>query len=238
MKNMMSYLLITLCSFSAVANSELHLIYVNGVTEKTVEPNMLVVRFESWAKADSAQKAQEQQAKQMQNFRLQLEKNKIKKEDIQTESFQVNPEYTYDQKTYKNSITGYKVNHVVKVIYRKVDEAGSFLDSIVTSKKDTSGINVTSVEWDSDKKSEVEMAALADAVKNARTRANELAQAAGVKIKSVHKIQHYTRQAPEPQPVFHKAAMMAESDMAVAPATSLSSGSIKVRVEVSMEFEI
>ena len=239
MKNLKLSVFVFLFAVSGWSQPDMHLIYVNGIAEKTIEPNMLVTRFESWAKADSAKKAQQLQAQQMLGFKQQLEKNKIKKEDIQTESFQVTPEYVYDQKSQQSRITGYRVSHSIKVIYRKVDEAGTFLDSLVTSQKDTSGINVSSVEWDSDQKAEAEMSALADAVKNARIRANELAQAAGVKIKAVHKIQHQSALAPQPQPIYAKAMMMRSESMdAAGPSTSLSSGEIKVRVEVAMEFEI
>lgn len=222
---------------SVVYAEDLNLIYVNGVAERSIEPNMLVVRFESWAKASSAQKAQEQQAIQYAQFKKQLDKFKIKKDDIQTESFNVSPEYVYDQKTQVNKITGYRVTHNIMVISRNVDEGGQFLDGIVTSRGEYAGLNVSSVGWDSDKKSQVELSALADAVKNARTRANELATAAGISIKGVHKIQHSTSEPPVVRPYMEKAMMSMRADSA-APPTELSSGQIKVRVEVQMEFSI
>lgn len=219
------------------AAEEKNLIFVNGIAEKSVEPNMLVVRFESWAKAASAQKAQEQQAVQYAQFKKQLDKYKIKKDDIQTESFNVSPEYVYDQKTNVNKITGYRVSHNIVVINRNVDEGGQFLDGIVTSRGEYAGLSVSSVGWDSDKKAQVELSALADAVKNARARANELSSAAGTTIKGVHKIQHSTYTPPTPQPYMEKAMMSMRADSA-SPPTELSSGQIKVRVEVQMEFEI
>ena len=221
----------------AFAQTDRHLIFVNGVAEKTVEPNMVVVRLESWARASSAVKAQEQQAKQFTQVKAALEKFKIKKEDIQTEGYSVNPEYTYDQKTQTNRITGYRVSHTVSAIYRKTDDAGTFLDALITSKSDSSGVSVQSVSWDYDKKAVVESATLADAVKNARAKAEELAKAAGVSIKAVHKIQHTSYAPPVAQPMYEKAMMRMSADGA-GPSTELSSGQIKVRVEVQMEFEI
>lgn len=228
-------ILISITSVSFAADP--HLIFVNGVAERTVEPNMLIVRFESWAKASSAQKAQEQQAIQFAKLKSQLDKFKIKKEDIQTESFNVSPEYTYDQKAQLSRISGYRVSHSVMVIYRKIEDAGNFLDEVVGSRGDYAGVNVSGVSWDYDKKSQLEMSALADAVKNARARANELANAAGVSIKAVHKISHQTYTPPTPQPMYERAVMMKAAD-SVAPSTELSSGQIKARVEVQMEFEI
>lgn len=238
-KDMKSFiaLMVLFSSLVTFADSDRHLIMVNGSAEKTVEPNMVIVRIESWAKANTAKKAQDQQASQYTQFKNSLDRYKIKKEDVKTEGYSVNPEYTYDQKTQTNRITGYRVSHNVSVIYRKTDDVGQFLDAVVVSKNETSGIGIQSVAWDYDKKAEVESSALGDAVKDARSKAEELAKAAGVKIKAVHKIQHTSYAPPVPQPMYEKAMMMrAASDSAVS--TELSSGQIKVRVDVQMEFEI
>lgn len=222
---------------TSFADTDMHLIYVNGVAEKTVEPNMVLIHLESWAKAPTATAAQEQQALQFGKVKSSLEKFKIKKEDIQTQGFSVYPEYTYDQKAQLNKISGYRVSHSVLLTYRKTEDAGTLLDSLVTSKGEISGVNIQSVSWDYDKKAEVETATLGDAVKNARSKAEDLAKAADVIIKAVHKIQHTSYAPPVAQPMYERAAMKSMDAGVVAP-TELSSGQIKVRVEVQMEFEI
>lgn len=214
-----------------------NLLFVNGIAERTIEPNMILVRLESWAKAASAVKAQEQQATQFARIKAGLEKFKIKKEDIQTQSFSVNPEYLYDQKIQQTKIIGYRVSHILQIAYRKLDDSGAFLDSMLTSQNDTSGIGVQNITWDSDKKSEAEIAALAEAVKNARAKATELASAAGVSLKAVHRIQHTSETPPVAQPMMmYEAASMKRGG--AAPQTELSSGQIKIKVEVQVEYEI
>ena len=221
---------------AAESERAMHLLFVNGVAEKTIEPDMILVRLESWAKSPVAAKAQEQQASQFVKIKNGLEKFKIKREDIQTEAYSVNPEYVYDQKLQQSKINGYRVSHVVLVICRKIDDAGSFLDTMVTSRGETSGINVQNISWDSSKKSEMEIATLADAVKNARAKAAQLASAAGVEIVAVHRIQHSSATPPNPQPMMFEAASMKMGG--AAPQTELSAGQIKIRVDVQMEFEI
>lgn len=215
--------------------AEIHLIMVNGVAEKSIEPNMLVLRIESWAKASNAKKAQELQAVQYNKLKNSLEKYKIKKEDVQTDSYNVNPEYVFDQKNQTNKIVGYRVSHSFSIIYRSVGTAGDFLDQIVTSASDISGISINGLSWDSDMKAQVESELLKEAVKAAKDRASELAKAAGVTIKATHKIQNISVTFQNPQPMMEKAAMIM-SDRSVP--TELSSGQIKVRAEVQMEFEI
>jgi uncharacterized protein YggE len=197
---------------------------------------MVVLHMESWAKASSAKKAQEIQANQFAKLKTGFEKFKIRKEDIQTESYDVSPEYFYDQKNQTNRITGYRVNHTFSVTHRNVATAGDFLDAVVTSNSDSSGVNVSGVNWDSDQKSQAEISALSDAVKSARERATELAKAAGVTIKATHRIQNYTSSTPVARPMFREASVRMKA--AGGAPTELSGGQIKVRVEVQMEFEI
>lgn len=233
----LTFLVLLMAGLVAAAQSDRHLIMVSGSAEKTVEPNLVVVQLESWAKAPSAKKAQEQQATQYTALKSSLDKFKIKKEDIRTEGYSVSPEYTYDQKAQVNRITGYRVSHRISVIYRKTEDAGSFLDSLVSGKSDGAGVSVQSLSWDYDKKATVESATLGDAVRDARSKAEELAAAAGVRIKAVHKIQHTSYAPPVAQPMYEKAMMRMSADGA-GPSTELSSGQIKVRVDVQMEFEI
>lgn len=222
--------------FSVRAAGLLNLIVVNGIAERSIDPNMAVVQIESWAKASSAKSAQAIQAAQYAKIKMTVDKFKIKKDDFQTENFTVAPEYVYDQKTQSNKMTGYHVNHQIILIYRKADDVGSLVDALTAGAKvESGGVNVQNISWDYDKKTVIENAALADAVKMARAKAEELAQAAGVKIKSVHKIQFQTGSAVAPRPLMQMRAM---ESMKSGGATEISSGQVKVSVDVQMEFEI
>src|SRR3989344_1781735 len=116
------FLILFFMSLGSFAQTDMHLIYVNGLAEKSVAPNMVMIQLESWAKAPTAKLAQEQQSIQFSSIKSAFEKYKIKKEDIQTEGFSVYPEHAYDQKTQQNKISGFKVSHSILVIYRKTDD--------------------------------------------------------------------------------------------------------------------
>jgi len=231
--------LIFISSLIAYANDNPHLIAVNGVAEVTVDPNMAIIQIDSWAKAPTAKAAQERQADQYKRIKAVIEKFKIKDEDFKTESFSVNPDYSYDQKAQKNKVTGFFANHYVNITFKKVSDAGALVDELISvGKQDTlGGVSIQNLAWDTDKRDTYENEAIGQAVKGARSRAEELAKAAGVKIKAVHRISHtsYT-----PQQTFlaaSKSRGMMESDASVG-GTELSSGKIKIRVDVQMEFEI
>lgn len=237
----MKSFLILIASFilsqTAFAAEIIHTISVNGVAEHAVDPNMTVLQVEVWGKGTTAKAAQEIQVKFYEKIKEAAEKFKIKKEDMQTENFSINPETVYEQKTQRNVIVGYRVSHVVSMIYRKVENAGTFVDALAASQKDDKGgINIQSISWDYDKKSVIESSTLAEAVKAGRAKAEELAKAAGVKIKAVHHVQQYSS-TPGISGRMQMAPMMSMKMSDSAP-TELSAGQIKVRVEVQMEFEI
>jgi uncharacterized protein YggE len=233
--------LVLVIAFSFQANAsheDIHTISVNGVAERGIDPNMAILQIEIWGRAATAKAAQEIQTSLHSKVKASIEKFRLKKEDVRTENYLISPEYVYDQKTSLNKIVGYKVSHQISAIYRKVDDVGNLVDALATNTKgDTGGVNIQNISWDSDKKANVESEALADAVKSARARAEELAKAAGVKIKSVHHIQNYTSTVNAPSVSGRVMSMKLESGGGAAP-TELSSGQVKVYVSVLMDFEI
>ena len=234
---MKKMLLIGLLISSVVfAEDEKSLIAVNGTVEKSMDPNLAYVMVEVYAKAAQAQAAQALQAKEYIRFKSIVEKNKIKKEDFTSENFSMTPEYFYDQKTQTQKITGYRVSHQIKLTVRKVDDLGSILDQTLSSQKpDVAGISFQSVQWDSDKKSQLESTMLAEAVKVAQQKAEVLANAAGVKIKKIH---FMTPSFSGESPVNFGDGMRAKAMMMESAPTQLNGGAIKVRADVQVQFEI
>lgn len=233
------FLIALLFSSAALAQNrgDMHILYASGSAEKAIEPNMLIVQLESWAKSSTAEAAQNQQSIQFNKIKNAVEKFKIRKEDIQTLSYSVNPEYVYDSNLRQNRMTGYRVTHSIAIIERRTEDAGAFLDAMVSSKNEVAGVNVESISWDYDKKDELQNSILAEAVKNARAKANEMAKAAGVEIRAVHKIQQTGYNPPIARPMVAE-AMVKNAGMTAAPSTELSSGQVKVKADVDMEFEI
>ncbi|XGC79915.1 SIMPL domain-containing protein [Bdellovibrio bacteriovorus] len=218
------------------AQAEDRFIVVNGVAEKSLDPNMVTMTVEVWSKAATAKQAQQMAAQQFKLIKKSFEDFKIKKEDIQTENYSLNPEMVWDDKTRTNKMTGFRVSQALSVTVRKIEDTGNFIDSLVADKgtKDA-GVNINNILWDSDKRQEAETLALADAVQAAKMKAQEIAKAAGVKIKGVSKISHST--APV-QPIQPFRGMMKASYDAASTSTEMSAGQIKVKVEVTSEYEI
>ena len=217
------------------AHADAHIIAVSGSAEKSLEPNMITLTVEIWSKNSTAKQAQALAATEYQRVKKVFENFKIKKEDINTDSYSLNPEYIYDAKTQQNKMVGFRAVQALNVTFRKVEDAGSFLDALSTAEKKDAGVNINNLRWDSDKRASVEVAGLGDAVQNARLKADEIAKAAGVKIKAVARISHNV--SSDNPPVPFRGGMMKMSASTNAP-TELAAGAIKIHVEVQAEYEI
>jgi uncharacterized protein YggE len=221
----------------AISFADEKLIIVSSFAEKAVDPNQVSLNMEIWSKAGSAKQAQALNAGEFQKIKKTLDSFKIKKEDIQTDSYSLNPEYIYDQKTQQNKMVGFRALQVLRVTLRKTEDLGGLLDATVTSAtKNESGVNVNSIQWDTDKRAALELTALGDAVKNGRQKADELAKAANVKIKGVSLLSHgVTASAPSPMSPRMMKTMAFDG---ASTSTEVMPGQVKVRVDVTAQYEI
>ncbi len=228
--------LISLSFLSPIAFADDRVIMVAATAEKSLDPNMIRMQIEIWAKAPTAKQAQQLAATQFKEVKKVFQEFKLKNQDIQTENYNLNPDYVYDNRAQQNKLVGFRAVQALSVTLRKVEDAGKFIDAIVSEKQGNNwGVNVNSINWDSDKRSQVETEALGDAVRETRVKANEIAKAAGVKIKNVARISHGAPAQRPPMPFLRGVSKMA---MAESVSTEMASGQIKIQVEVSAEYEI
>lgn len=234
---MNKFLLLFAFLVSVSASADDKLIVVSSFAEKAVEPNMVTLNVEVWSKANTAKQAQSLNASEFQKVKKNFDSFKVKKEDIQTDSYSLNPEYIYDQKTQQNKMVGFRALQILRVTLHKTEDLGAFLDSVVASgSKNESGVNVNSISWDTDKRQQVELSALADAVKSGRQKADELAKAANVKIKGVAMLSHGVSASMPPMPV--RGMMKTMAFESAAGNTEVMAGQVKVRVDVTAQYEI
>lgn len=236
MKKYLLSALVLISLFSHGALAEDRSIIVNGVAEKSLDPNLVHLTVEVWSRASTAKNAQTLAANQFKAIKKSFDDFKVKKEDIQTDNYSLNPDLEWNDKTRTNKVVGFRVSQALSVTLHKTDDVGNFIDSLVADKGSRDvGVNINNIAWDSDKRQQVENSALGDAVREAKEKAEEIAKAAGVKIKNVSRISHSTSGGTPPQPVYRNFAKGLSADMA---STELAAGQIKVRVEVTAEYQI
>lgn len=209
------------------------LIEVTGTAEKNLEATHLNLQLEVWGKSTSAKQAQASAAQQFRSLKSQVDQFKIKKEDFQSHQYQLNPEYNY-RGNETPQISGYRASQSLMITIRKLEDVGPFIDAIITSKTNNMGVTIQGMTWDSDKRRAAEMALLADAVKDARMRAEELAKSAQVKIKRLYRLSDSKTTQISPMP---RMSLMKSSSAEIA-STEIAPGQIKVSTEVTAQYEI
>ena len=153
----------------------------------------------------------------------------IADEDIQTEYYSVNIMRDYSENADPTLITGFEIINQLRVTVRDTDTLGEILDAAVNA-----GANsIYGVTFYVDDQTAAQSDARAEAVADARTKAEELAAAAEMTLGPVIAISEGT--TPLVDPVY---GMGRGGGMAAEAAVPIETGSTTVAVDVTMTFEL
>lgn len=176
-----------------------------------------------------AQKATDEQLKSL--YRIAKELG-IAEKDLRTDFSSVQPVYNYDKG--KRVFSGYSVNHQVTVTLNDIGKLADFTQRLLDAKID----QINNITFGLQKEKETRQEALGLAIKNARQKAEILADSAGETLGKVYGINESgVYFEPVPMPMMRGKAMMAMEaapamDMAVAPPP----GEMSVRADVQATF--
>ncbi|MBY5777788.1 SIMPL domain-containing protein [Rhizobium leguminosarum] len=208
-------------------------ISVTGDGESSVAPDMAVVNLAVVKQAKTAREALDENNKAMNDVLAALKSGGIAERDLQTSGFSIQPQYNYPQpvdgQQQQPRLIGYQTINSVTVRLRDLAKLGAVIDQSVTL-----GINQGGeIQFTNDKPDaaieEARKAAVADAVKRAKT----LSEAAGVKLGRILEINENVPRAM-PQPVY-RATMMKEASDAAVP---VQGGENNYNVSVTVTFAI
>lgn len=157
-----------------------------------------------------------------------LRKLGVPEKNIQTVNFSVSPQYTGGNNNERPKLTGYQVSNEVSVLLEDVGKLGTALDALVTSgANQMNGINFSIRET-----APMLARARADAIADARTRAETYAKAAGVTLGPIQSIREGTTVEP-PRPMY-RVMNMAAAERSV----PVAAGEESVAADVSVVWEI
>lgn len=155
-----------------------------------------------------------------------LEKMGVPEKNIQTVNFSVSPQYTNGADNQPPRLTGYQVSNDVSLRLDNVGRLGAALDALVGA-----GANqMNGISFSIRDPAPLLDKARADAVANARARAQTYARAAGVTLGPILSISEGGGDAPRP---LYKAVMMS-----AARAVPVAAGEESVTADVAMVWEI
>ncbi len=204
---------------------------VNGSGEVYIDPDLANISFAVETNAKTASDAVKENAEKT-NKVLEALKSQIGKDDIlSTTGYNLSPVYEYNNQTKKSEFTGYRATNSVLVKTFNLKNVGNLIDSAAEAGSNS----IQGLTFDSTKRNEHMKEALAKAVKDAKTTAETVANAAGVKITTIYQI---SPSYNYPIPVYRD---FAESKMAAAPPpppTPIEAGEILIKASVNMVFGI
>ncbi|MEQ1439225.1 SIMPL domain-containing protein [Fontimonas sp. SYSU GA230001] len=160
----------------------------------------------------------------------------IKAEDLATSSTSLQPEYIWDERKRRQVLTGYRARRDLQVVVRNLEQLGDVL-----LRATDAGVNhISAPVLESSRADELSREALAKAAKDARAKAETLAQALDVKLGNARIVRESSAALPPPVPY----RVMAARGGAEAAFDSgnqemgLSTGEIRIGADVQVEFDL
>jgi len=161
-------------------------ITVSGTGVASSKPEVAIVYLSVITKDESAFNAQLLNAEKMNNAINALKNAGIKEKRIETTRYSLQPVYEYDERIRRSVLVGYQCVNTIKVTLEELNKVGKIIDIAVLA-----GVNEVSSITFSLKEETIEklkIEALTKAVEDAKTKAETVAKAAGVKIIGPKKI--------------------------------------------------
>lgn len=223
-------LIMSSMAFSQTVNNEKNTLQANGKGVVTAKPDKADLTISVETMSQNASSAVKENAEKMNRVMEKLKSQIGKNDKISTTGYNLSPIYTYDEKTRKSELTGYRVSNSIIVESKNLEVIGKLIDSATQA-----GANrIDSLSFDTDKRDEYRRQALVKAVQDARETADIVAKAAGVTIVKIIQI---SPSYEIPIPVYKEFALTAR-EAAAPPPTQIEPGELTVSASVNMVFEI
>jgi uncharacterized protein len=193
-----------------------------GVVKRAPDQAWVTIAAESRAKTPS--EAQKLNADAMSAVLQKLKGLGLPADAIQTSAYELRPEFDYANN--RQTLRGYVARNAVEVRVDDLPKVGQVLDLAVVA----GATSVSGIRFDLKDRAGVEQTALQRAVADARSQANTAAQAAGMKVERIIRIEVGRDAAvPPPRPMMMRAEMaMTSAEPPIAP------GELEIKATVTM----
>jgi uncharacterized protein YggE len=193
-----------------------------------VAPDQAQIDIGVLTQASSAQAAAQQNAQKLDAVIKALRGALDQTGEIKTVGYSLNPNYRYPTTGGQPTITGYTASNVVQVKTNDLKQIGNLIDIATQSGSNT----IQRLHFMLKDEQAARAEALQQAALKARSKANALASALGLKVQH---ILHVEESGAAPQPLVYARAEMAEFGKASTP---IESGTIDVQAVVTLTVEI
>jgi uncharacterized protein YggE len=210
-----------------VAGSSGPTVTVGGQGTATISPDLATVTIGVQISNADLAEAQSEASTQMNAVIEAIKGNGVEDADIQTSYYNVNVLSNYDNNGNPIEVTGYQISHQVTVTVRDLDSLNTILESSVDAGANT----IYGISFGIADPSAAETEARKAAVEDAKAKAQELADAAGLQLGSIVSIVEGVQDS-----TVYPAGQFAGGKGGAGVAVE--SGSLQVSVNVQITFEL
>lgn len=202
---------------------------VNGSGSVFAEPDTATVRLGVEVQRQTAEEAQNENARIMNQVAASIYKLGIAKEKVQTSGYNVWPEKKYPQNQ-APQIVGYRCSNQVTVTLEDLKKISKVIDTGIASGAN----NVHGVQFSLKDDLATRQEALEKAVKIAKSKAQSIALASGVKLGKIDTIIEGSSNLPQPL----QGEVLAMARGAGDNETPIAAGLIEIRANVTLAYKI
>ena len=228
---LVSWMLFCTAGVRAQETDKVALIYVTGEAQVEAPPDLAVVSFGVVTQAKTVAEARAQNAERAEAVIAAIKRVGVPQQQVSTTNFSVTPQYDYEERRNPPRIVGYSVSNQLTVRLEDLDKISDLLDSALAAGAN----NVGNLSFTLKEPAKLKVTAYEQAVRDAQTRAQALARAAGIQLGKIHLLRE---SGGSPVPVMRDFAMMAAAAPAEKRATPVESGEVTVHVRVEIQYEI
>jgi len=208
-------------------------VWVTGQGEAMAVPDIAMLGLGIEARADTVAEAQAQASEAMEEVMQALKDNDVAEKDIQTQRFSIYPITRWIENKDKEEIIGYRVTNMVVAKIREVDKAGTIIDAVARAGGDLTRIQ--GISFTVDDPTPYYEEARAKAMKDAKNKAAQLADLAGVKLGKPTYISEGVVYRPELTRDLYEGGGV---PVPAPPAPPISPGELKIMVNVQVAYAI
>jgi len=207
-------------------------VWVTGQGEAMAVPDIATLSLGIETRGDTVAEAQAQAIEAMDKVMETLKDNGIEEKDIQTQRFSIYPITRWLEREDKEEIIGYRVTNMVTAKIRKVEKAGVVIDAVAKAGGDYTRIQNISFAVDDTEPYYEE--ARAKAMEDAKNKAEQLADLAGVRLGKPTYVSEGAVYSPLTTRVSYEGGMAVPA----APETPISPGELKLTINVQVAYAI
>jgi uncharacterized protein YggE len=217
-------------SITSITTNKTDLFTVSGEGKATATPDTAMLSLGVTKQANSVKTAQEQVNEVSNKISSDLKALGVKVTDIKTTNYSVNPNYDFTNG--KQTITGYVVSQNVEIKLQPIDQANKAID--IATQDGANTVGGVSFILDDATQDKLEMQARKEAIDNAKKKAQETAQLAGIKLGKIINVSESSNQIPRPMYAMDAKAVGSEG---LTQPTTLQPGENNVSITITLSYQ-